>query len=315
MPGFIVNRVARPFYGEAWRLYEERAADAATIDAVLAGAGGFRMGPFALMDLIGHDVNEAVTRSLWAAFGCDPRFAPSIAQRGLVEAGWFGRKSGHGVYEYRSGGASAPTASPMPTAEVPVEVVEHGDSGLRALLARCHVPVRAGDSKRWLIELPSGALLARCRGVTATELATRHGAPVVLVDRTNDDAAATAVAIAASPDCPPNARNEAVGLLQAAGLDVHLIEDTPGLIVTRTVAMLVNVATDAMQQGVATAIDIDTAMRLGTNYPIGPLEWGSRWSLDLVLDVLDELESYYRDSHYRACALLRRTATSGRQRP
>ena len=75
-PGFIVNRIARPFYAEAWRLYEEHATTAAAIDAVLTGAGGFRMGPFALMDLIGHDVNEAVTRSVWAAFGHDPRFAP-----------------------------------------------------------------------------------------------------------------------------------------------------------------------------------------------------------------------------------------------
>jgi 3-hydroxybutyryl-CoA dehydrogenase len=312
-PGFIVNRVARPFYGEAWRLYEEHAADAATVDAVMVGAGGFQMGPFALMDLIGHDVNEAVTRSVWTDFGYDPRFAPSIAQRTLVEARWLGRKTERGVYDYR-GGASALTANAMPKAGAPVEVVEHGNSGLGALLARSRVPVRAGDANQRLIELPSGALLARCRGVTASELAARHGAPVVLADRTNDDATATAVAIAASPDCPVNGRDEAVGLLQAGGLDVYLIEDTPGLIVTRTVAMLVNVATDAMQQGVAAATEIDAAMRLGTNYPIGPLEWGRRWGLDSVLGVLDELESYYRDSRYRACALLRRTAASGTKR-
>ena len=90
-PGFIVNRIARPFYAEAWRLYEEHASVPQNIDAVLTGGGGFRMGPFALMDLIGHDVNEAVTRSVWAAFGYDPRFAPALAQRALVEAGWIGR--------------------------------------------------------------------------------------------------------------------------------------------------------------------------------------------------------------------------------
>ena len=89
-PGFIVNRIARPYYAEAWRLLEEHAADPDIIDAVLTGAGGFRMGPFALMDLIGHDVNESVTRSVWASFGYDPRFAPSLAQRSLVEAGWLG---------------------------------------------------------------------------------------------------------------------------------------------------------------------------------------------------------------------------------
>ncbi len=80
-PGFIVNRIARPFYAEAWRVYEEHAAAPQHIDAVLTGGGGFRMGPFTLMDLIGHDVNEAVTRSVWSAFGHDPRFAPALAQR------------------------------------------------------------------------------------------------------------------------------------------------------------------------------------------------------------------------------------------
>src|SRR6266545_3242515 len=113
-PGFIVNRVARPFYAEAWRLYEERTADPATIDRVLTGAGGFRMGPFALMDLIGHDVNEAVTRSVWTAFGHDSRFAPSLAQRQLVEAGWLGRKTGRGVYEHP--GNHAPVAADARTA-------------------------------------------------------------------------------------------------------------------------------------------------------------------------------------------------------
>ena len=113
-PGFIVNRIARPFYAEAWRLLEEHAADPEVIDAVLTGAGGFRMGPFALMDLIGHDVNESVTRSVWASFGYDPRFAPSLAQRSLVEAGWLGRKTGRGCYDYADG-AVPPVPEPAPT--------------------------------------------------------------------------------------------------------------------------------------------------------------------------------------------------------
>ena len=100
-PGFIVNRVARPFYAEALRLAEERAASPATIDAVLTQAGGFRMGPFALMDLVGQDVNEAVTRSVWTAFGYDPRFAPSLLQRAMVDAGWLGRKTGRGWFRVR----------------------------------------------------------------------------------------------------------------------------------------------------------------------------------------------------------------------
>src|SRR3984957_5275895 len=181
-PGFIVNRIARPFYAEAWRVYEEHAAAPQHIDAALTGAGGFRMGAVPLMDLIGHDVNEAVTRSVWSAFGHDPRFAPALAQRALVEAGWLGRKAGRGMYP----SDGAPAATPAPAASSPKVVIEHaspaGDSErepspLRALLDRAGVGTVAGDRDDTgaglpdgLVELTAGALLAQCEGVTATSL-------------------------------------------------------------------------------------------------------------------------------------------------
>lgn len=99
-PGFIVNRVARPFYGEALRIYEEGIADFTTIDWALTEIGGFRMGPFTLMDYIGNDVNFAVTESVFKAFFYDPRFKPSFTQKRYAEAGYFGRKSGRGYYNY-----------------------------------------------------------------------------------------------------------------------------------------------------------------------------------------------------------------------
>lgn len=102
-PGFIVNRVARPFYGEALRIYEEGIADIPTIDWAMKTLGGFRMGPFELMDLIGNDVNYAVTKSVFEAFYYDPRYRPSLTQRRMVEAGRLGRKTGIGYYEYRDG--------------------------------------------------------------------------------------------------------------------------------------------------------------------------------------------------------------------
>jgi 3-hydroxybutyryl-CoA dehydrogenase len=102
-PGFLVNRIARPFYGEALHLFEEQMADMATIDWALTEVGGFRMGPFALMDLIGHDVNYVVTETVWKQFYCDPRFRPSLSQKRLLDAGWLGRKSGRGFYDYRNG--------------------------------------------------------------------------------------------------------------------------------------------------------------------------------------------------------------------
>lgn len=107
-PGFIVNRVARPFYGEALRIYEEGKADFATIDWAMKTFGGFRMGPFELMDFIGHDVNYVVTETVFAAFYFDPRYKPSFTQKRLVEAGFLGKKSGRGFYNYN-------TEMPKPT--------------------------------------------------------------------------------------------------------------------------------------------------------------------------------------------------------
>ena len=112
-PGFIVNRVARPFYGEALRIYEEGIADFATIDWAMTSIGGFKMGPFTLMDYIGNDVNYTVTESVFEAFYFDPRFKPSFTQKRHKEAGFFGRKSGRGFYDY-----SENAQQPIPNEDV-----------------------------------------------------------------------------------------------------------------------------------------------------------------------------------------------------
>lgn len=108
-PGFIVNRVARPFYSEALRIYEEQIADIATIDWAMKEFGGFKMGPFELMDLIGHDVNYIVTETVWTQFYFDPRFKPALSQKRLLEANFLGKKSGKGFYDYKEG-----TIQPLP---------------------------------------------------------------------------------------------------------------------------------------------------------------------------------------------------------
>lgn len=102
-PGFLVNRVARPFYGEALRILEEQVADVATIDWAMRAFGGFKMGPFQLIDLIGNDVNFGVTENLYQAFSHEPRYRPSLIQKRMIEAGYLGKKSGRGFYEYKDG--------------------------------------------------------------------------------------------------------------------------------------------------------------------------------------------------------------------
>src|SRR5664279_16387 len=315
-PGFIVNRVARPYYGEALRALEERAADPATIDAVLRESGGFRMGPLELTDLIGQDVNLAVGRSVWQLFAQDPRYAPSLVQQSLVEAGRLGRKTGEGFYSYAPG-AAAPVAWTAPPGSAVSEVLVAGDWGpwstLWDRLSGTGVAVLQNDATTPArAELPGGAVVVPTDGRTATERANDAGRPVVVLDLLLDPATANRFAVAASDGCPPAQLAAAVGLLQATGAAVSVLDDLPGLLVARTAAMLVNEAADVVGQGVASAADVDTAMRLGVGYPVGPLEWGDRIGSARVVALLDALASAYMDGRYRACTTLRRAAWSGR---
>ena len=120
--------MARPFYAEALRVLSEGGADVATLDAVMREAGGFRMGPFELMDLIGHDVNFAVTRSVYDAYFQDPRFTPSVLQRDLVDAGFLGRKAGRGFYRYGPD-VARPAPGTLPQGPRPARVVAGGGLG------------------------------------------------------------------------------------------------------------------------------------------------------------------------------------------
>ncbi len=312
-PGFIVNRVARPFYAEGLRLVQEQAADPATIDAVMREAGGFRMGPFELMDLIGHDVNFAVTRSVHAAYFGDPRFQPSLIQQELVEAGRLGRKTGRGFYDHAPGAAKPVPRSAEPAAR-PRRVTVQGGLGpaaaLTGLLREAGIPVEetAGNG----VLLVDGVTLALTDGRTATARGAEEGiAPLVLFDLALDYAKAARVALAPADGTPSEALAAAVGLFQALGKSVSVIDDAPGLVVMRTVAMLASEAADAAMQGVASAADIDTAMTKGVNYPLGPLAWADRVGLPHVLGVLDALARTYGEDRYRASALLRRKISGG----
>ncbi|MHB9752797.1 3-hydroxyacyl-CoA dehydrogenase [Streptomyces sp. BYX5S] len=287
-PGFLVNRIARPFYAEAFAVYEEQGADPATIDAVLRESGGFRMGPFELTDLIGQDVNEAVTRSVWEGFFQDAKFRPSLAQRRLVEAGRLGRKSGQGWYAYGDG-EEQPEPHTAGPAEPPARVTVEGDlesaGELIPMMREAGIEVVEEDEdKGTRIVLPSGGQLVQADGQTSVEFRD-----VVYFDLALDYRDATRIALATCQEGNPRTLREAVGLFQALGKNVSVIGDVPGMIVARTVARIVDLAHDALARGVATEEDIDTAMRLGVNYPLGPLEWGRRLGRGWACGVLEEL--------------------------
>jgi 3-hydroxybutyryl-CoA dehydrogenase len=313
-PGFIVNRVARSFYAENLRLLQEGAADCPTLDALMRDAGGFAMGAFELTDLIGHDVNYAVTCSVFDAYYGDTRFLPSLIQKELVDAGRLGRKSGQGFYHYADGITRAQPTEVTSRAVVDTCVVE-GDLGVaNALLARLrehgveviqrdgHGVVRVGD-----------AVLALSDGRMACQRAREDGLDnLILFDLAFDYGQASRIAVSCCANIDPTALQQGVALLQRAGLSVSQLSDSPALAVMRTVATLANEAADAVLHGVASAADVDLAMRAGVNYPQGPLAWADAIGLGHILTVLDNLQAGYGEERYRPSLLLRRRVAEGR---
>jgi 3-hydroxybutyryl-CoA dehydrogenase len=316
-PGFIVNRVARPFYAEAQRVLQEGGADVATIDACCKEAGGFRMGPFELMDLIGHDVNLAVTKTVWAAYYHDPRFLPSLIQQELVAAGFLGRKSGRGFYDHRP---QAATPSPDTAPDSRGSLVGAGTitifgksaaaEALRHRLTAVGQAYVSADTAQATkaddrIAQVGEAVMFVTDGRTATQRAHESGENnTVLIDLALDYVTASRLAVACAAGCSAAARLQAIGLLQVAGLAVSVFQDIPGLIVMRTVAMLANEAADAVNQGVCTVEAADTAMRLGVNYPRGPLAWADAIGLPRVRMVLAHLGQAHGEDRYRISPLI-----------
>lgn len=299
-PGFIVNRVARPFYAEAFRLLSAGSIDPVTLDALARESGGFQMGPCELTDLIGQDVNAAVTRSIWEAFDRDPRFEPSELQDAMVRAGRLGQKAGRGFYEstFRPDPA---TAKPFPR---PGRVTANGSGGLLEVLSdrleRAGVAVlRSRDAGPVRIRPAEGVTMQLTDGRTAAEVTDEAGEPTFLIDLAHDFDTATRFGLAAPAGAPGPALEAAGGCLQAAGAKVTIVADKPGMVIARTVAMLAAFGAEAVESGVATALDVDTAMRLGVNYPSGPIEWGASLGWSWVAGVLEALASAEDALRYR----------------
>ncbi|MEO7337943.1 MAG: 3-hydroxyacyl-CoA dehydrogenase [Caldimonas sp.] len=306
-PGFIVNRVARPYYAENLRGLAERIARPEAIDRLLREAGGFAMGPFELIDLIGADVNLSVTESVFAATAWDTRYAPHIIQQELVRAGRFGRKTRRGFYDYRAG-AKRPSAPAVDAGAdmPPVRIACASDAGLLgALIERLRdagavVAVDAALERETM--RVGDVLVALTDGRTLAERRAGAGAPDVLLDLARDYATTPALGATGQP----SALAGVAGALKPASIDLVELADVAGLVVMRTIACIVDEAADLMTWTGTTARDIDTSMRLGMAYTQGPLAWADAIGASRVAAVLDNLRAHYGETRYRRSPRLAR---------
>jgi len=334
-PGFIVNRVARPFYGEALRLLGDGVAIYEQIDNIVRFGGGFRMGPFQLMDLIGIDVNLAAMQSMFEQTFGEARYRPHPIQVRMVAQKALGRKTGRGFYDYTGEQASEPT---IPEARQCNETVVLGAGswapGLGEIARKAGYKVknngytqtagfpniaiapagRVEGLHKQLVEIdilmpPGVPILCQTADVTLTEAATWIERPERLVGFDGLFFASGRIAtLVASPTLTLQARSAVEDFVTSLGRLPLWIEDSPALVLPRMVGMLINEAAFAVQEGVANPDHIDLAMQLGVSYPRGPLAWAKEIGYAQVVDVLDHLYNEFKDDRYRAAYLLRRWA-------
>ena len=330
-PGFLVNRCNRPFSLEALKLLAERMAPLETIDRICRLGGGFRMGPFELMDLVGVDTGFEISRSFFDQGFGEPRWRPSPIAARTVAAGHFGRKTGRGYYEYPEEGSHRPADPEQPAAG--------GGDGLVVIAGESQLAFElelAATDAGWTVATPAEALdgpapflILDLTGGEEPD-APLQGAPQAICctagSLTALDPGGSAVGFHAlaplaecglveltrGPDSADSAAEAAERFFASIGRHTEWVGDGPGLVLGRIVCQLVNEAAFAIGEGVGTADDIDTGMIHGLNYPRGVLAWADDIGLDHVLAVLDALHSERGEERYRVAPLLRRLGWSGR---
>jgi 3-hydroxybutyryl-CoA dehydrogenase len=316
-PGFVVNRIARPYYAETLTLLQEARTKPAVIDAALRAAG-FRMGPCELMDLIGHDVNFSVTESTYVSYYYDKRFVPSIVQQELVDGGCWGRKSGRGFYDYSTDAAAQTEISSAGWSSLePGQLQLVRDVGLMPLLADLAAAgwrIERADAQALPERLRAGVQGALLLGDTVVmvtdgrpvaQMAQQAGVQNLAVIDVSVQSGGGVLCVAFAPQCDTASRAAVGGMLASVGREVHEVDDAPGLVVARTLVMLINEAADAVRQSVCNEASADMAMKLGTNYPAGPFEWLKHLGASYVCSTLDHLDALYRGERYRTSLLLR----------
>ena len=319
-PGFIVNRVARPFYSSSWRLLDESSLSPSEIDRLMVRCGGFRMGPFELMDLIGHDVNEAVTKSVFEQLYYDPKYRPSIRQREMVAAGYLGRKSGQGIYSYSTEGGlikKRPAADASGEVEEELYVADDGhDFTFNGVIGEELAPLLKGSKLSLAFNhgpdshLLDGTTITITDGRCANDLEVAHGGKgAILLDFYVDVEKTSAIAFTRSKSVTDSQVNQVRSLFKSCSIDMVEVDDVPGLVVARTVSAIVNVACEVEGAKIAKADDIDVAMRLGVNYPHGPFELASKVGAKRILELLLRLSHFYGDGYFSPSIHLRRLAT------
>jgi 3-hydroxybutyryl-CoA dehydrogenase len=330
-PGFLVNRCNRPFSLEALKLMAERVATFEQIDRICRLGGGFRMGPFELMDLVGVDVGLDISRSFYEQSFGEPRWRPSPIAARTVAAGRTGRKSGRGYYEYPEGGKHRP-----PDPEAPELgggdglVVIAGETQLAFELALA--ATEAGwevSSPAEAVDGPAPCLILDLTGPEEPD-APLQGAPQAICCAAGSLAAldpggsavgfhalppfdaTQLVELTRGPDSADSAAAAAERFFATLGKHTEWVADVPGLVLGRIICQVVNEAAFALGEGVGSAEDIDTGVTLGLNYPRGILAWADEIGLDHVISVLDALHEEHGEERYRVAPLLRRLGWSGR---
>jgi 3-hydroxybutyryl-CoA dehydrogenase len=327
-PGFLVNRCGRPFGLEGLRMLSERIATIEQIDRIVRLGGGFRMGPFELMDLVGVDVGFEVSKSFFEQSFGEPRWQPSPITARLVAAGRHGRKAGRGYYDYSDGPHREDDPEPPAAGRGEGLLVIAGDLVLAHELR--DAAARAGYEVAETVEPDSepAHLIVDCGA--DPEDPPLQGAPQAILCAEGSlaalDPGGAAVGFHALPPFDETGLVEltrssltadttaerAEALFTTLGKHTEWVGDAPGLVLGRIVGQLVNEASFALGEGVGSADDIDAGMLLGLNYPHGPLHWADSIGLDHVLAVLDGLGEHYGEPRYRAAPALRALVWDGR---
>lgn len=303
-PGFLVNFGGRAYTTEALAIVHEGVATPAEVDAIMRDCCGFRMGPFELMDLTGMDVNYPVTEFVHRASFFDPRLRSTPLHRYMQEVGKLGRKTGEGFFRYGDA-ASTPDPDAATTASPSAAIVLAGETGgLEALIRACGLDIRDADDG-------VSPILAALTGEDCAAFCARTGNDhrrLVAVDLAFDTN--KRITVMTAPGADPACCDRVIAML-AKDRAVTAISDSPGFVAQRISAMVANLGCEMAQIGLAGPSDIDKAMRLGLNYPKGPLELADSLGTGTVFEILRQMQALTGDDRYRPSSWLRRRAQLG----